>query len=260
MRPDMKEVLITRGRRGSAYATNPTVRRIRRTKIEDDDVAGSGKMRPERQDSLRHDNKSHNLGEHLKPLQRYLNSRVGLPWDDTYSEICKNNPRNSAVGAHIYEHLDFYVELEITYLEDGIPRRSYSLDWPLWKDQLYVDNKGILRRAPGESKKEPVGNNNVRWVAPFTYVVKNNNNIWFEFKYSDHFTTTKVFTEITNWNTELGIWEPKKVEKTIVEPTFPKKYPNKTFSDLPQLGWGNQSYLIEIRTLSKKEKKKYGLD
>lgn len=259
MRSDMKEVLITRGRRGSAYATNPTVRRMRRTKVEEDDVGGSNKMRPENQDSA-WDKKCHNLGEHLKPLERYLNSRVGLSWDDTYSEICKNNPKDSAVGAHIYQHLFFFVEVNVVFLEDGTPRRPNSLDWPLYRNQLYVDEKGILRRAPRESKKEPLSNDSVCWVAPLTYVVKNNNNIWFEFKYSNHFTTTKVFTEITSWNKELDVWEPKKVETTAVEPTFPKKYPNKNFSSLPQLGWKDQSYLIGIRTLSKKEKKKYGLD
>ena len=259
MRPDIKEVLITRGRVGSGYARNGTVRRIRRTKIEEDDAAFPVKMRPENQDSA-WNKKCHNLGEHLKPLERYLNSQVGLPWDDIYSEICKNNPKNSAIGAHIYEHLFFFVEVNVVYLEDGTPCRPNSLDWPLWRDQLYVDDKGILRRVLKKREQKPASNNNVRWVAPYTYVVKNNNNIWFEFKYSNHFTTTKVFTEITNRNKELGILEPKKVETTTVEPTFQEKYPNKTFSDLPQLGRGNESYLIGIRTLSKKEKKKYGLD
>lgn len=46
----------------------------------------------------------------LGPLKGYLRSKVGQPWDEVYSEICKYMDRRSTVGAHIFTHLWQYVD------------------------------------------------------------------------------------------------------------------------------------------------------
>ena len=46
MRSDMKEVLITDGRHGSSHAVNQEVRKIRRKKIEEDEVGHRQGMLP----------------------------------------------------------------------------------------------------------------------------------------------------------------------------------------------------------------------
>lgn len=49
------------------------------------------------------------LSENLSPLSNFLRSAVGRKWDDVFSEINEACPNDSAVSAHIYQHLWHFV-------------------------------------------------------------------------------------------------------------------------------------------------------
>jgi hypothetical protein len=50
------------------------------------------------------------LNENLAPLKRWLHKQVHRPWDKVYAELCSGIDRRSTVQAHIFEHIDQFVE------------------------------------------------------------------------------------------------------------------------------------------------------
>ncbi|MFS2166478.1 hypothetical protein [Variovorax sp. Varisp62] len=58
------------------------------------------------------------LNENLAPLKRWLHKQVHRPWDKVYSELCSGIDRRSTVQAHIFEHIDDFVERD-TVMRDG---------------------------------------------------------------------------------------------------------------------------------------------
>lgn len=86
------------------------------------------------------------FGENLSPLFRYLDSRVGDPWNDIYSDVRKNIP-SGTLGDHVLIHVKFHV-LEHDLIIDG--DKVYIHKWKkksqLSNNQLYVDGSGILRK------------------------------------------------------------------------------------------------------------------
>jgi hypothetical protein len=73
------------------------------------------------------------LNENLAPLKRWLHKQVHRPWDKVYAELCSGIDRRSTVQAHIFEHIDQFVEREAV-MRDGevrVPSR-----W--WRDRSFV--------------------------------------------------------------------------------------------------------------------------
>lgn len=58
------------------------------------------------------------LSENLAPLKRWLHKQVHRPWDKVYAELCSGIDRRSTVQAHIFEHIDGFVECRAE-LRDG---------------------------------------------------------------------------------------------------------------------------------------------
>ena len=58
------------------------------------------------------------LNENLAPLKRWLHKQVHRPWDKVYAELCSGIDRRSTVQAHIFEHIDDFVE-RAAVLRDG---------------------------------------------------------------------------------------------------------------------------------------------
>ncbi len=88
------------------------------------------------------------LNENLNPLQRYLRSQVGRPWNKVYSEIAQNIDRRSTVQQHIYQHIDDFIAIHVELRESG---RLVDLTHHLYSDgnvtqELYVDPRtGLIR-------------------------------------------------------------------------------------------------------------------
>ncbi len=105
MRADMSKVIVERPRRGRRYA------RLRAAPRELEDAP--------RRESIRHRWKSRLcLNENLAPLRRYLGRQVGKPWAKVYSDICANLRVDSTVQQHVRDHLEDFVAIK-AYVEDG---------------------------------------------------------------------------------------------------------------------------------------------
>ena len=86
------------------------------------------------------------LNENLAPLRRFIESKVGQPWNDVNSEIRQRVNLNSAVQLHIWQHVMDSVCIHANVRDGkiihfGNPWRSY---------QYYVDpSTGVLCENPG---------------------------------------------------------------------------------------------------------------
>ncbi|MBJ2157769.1 hypothetical protein JC881_18425 [Variovorax sp. IB41] len=58
------------------------------------------------------------LNENLAPLKRWLHKQVHRPWDKVYAELNSGIDRRSTVQAHIFQHIDDFVERRAE-LRDG---------------------------------------------------------------------------------------------------------------------------------------------
>ena len=59
------------------------------------------------------------LNENLAPLKRWLHKQVHRPWDAVYSDLSRGIDRRNAVQAHIYQHIDQFVERRARMM-DGV--------------------------------------------------------------------------------------------------------------------------------------------
>lgn len=121
MRSDMDKVLVEKERYHSSFP-NWEVRLDRRTaKTSDNEELGSlpkkASMRPK---NVRAKGCPKELSENLNPLVKFLHKSVGRKWDKVYSEIKRVVDARSAVQAHIFQHLFWYVHTDVRML-DGHP-------------------------------------------------------------------------------------------------------------------------------------------
>ncbi len=136
MRSDMYKVIVERPRRGGGHRSErPTP----------EDLEDSP-----RQEGLRRRHRDRKgLNENLRPLERFLASQIGRPWDKVYSEICKGIDRRSTVQQHIHQHLEDFVAIKVVEV-DGVLCRSYG--WrnlepigTMWGPRFYVaPHTGLL--------------------------------------------------------------------------------------------------------------------
>lgn len=79
------------------------------------------------------------FGCHLRPLKRWLSSRIGQPWDAVFRELCSRFDRRTFRGYHIVrEHV-------LVHMVDEHPG-AYKPSWD--RRSYYVDDDGILRYEP----------------------------------------------------------------------------------------------------------------
>ena len=90
---------------------------------------------------------SKEFADHLSPLERYLLSQAGRPWDKVWSDVCKVLRGTGLQAAHVKQH--------VKYMVGGIPHSGESFfESKEWfrpgssRQPVYVDEHGILRRNP----------------------------------------------------------------------------------------------------------------
>ena len=161
MRYDMNKVVIERTRRGGKGGQRRTWEKASRPRQKDYlDCGVEDDFRP-RKESMR---KKHvvngdpkEFSDLLGPLEGYLFSKVGEPWNDVWSDICKVLKGNSLQADHIKGH--------VKQMVGGIPHSGESYfradDWfapgSRYGRSVYVNEEGILCKSEGESyrrKKE----------------------------------------------------------------------------------------------------------
>jgi len=80
-----------------------------------------------------------------KVLYRFLESRIGCPWDDVYSELCSKADVRSKAGIKLRERLQWTIERDII-MDNGIP---YFLSGRGVRRGLYIHPKtNLICRAP----------------------------------------------------------------------------------------------------------------
>jgi hypothetical protein len=163
MRWDMSKVLIERpryqGRRGKQKKGS---RRV--------NLAHSFHEHPFDRSPRREPIRMHDKGftDLLGPLYKFLESKVGRPWDDIYSEIREHIHPNSKLQLHLIGHLWDAVERNVVLIdgrpfkvERGFfrsPGRRQDGYAPVYRDYYICPVSGLLKRAPDRSrqrKKEP---------------------------------------------------------------------------------------------------------
>lgn len=88
------------------------------------------------------------LNENLRPLERFLLSRVGRPWNDVYAEISEKLNYRSTVQYHVFQHLEDMVVTN-TQLIDGVPHDSTGRKIGDWIGSFYVHPRtGCLAYLP----------------------------------------------------------------------------------------------------------------
>ena len=55
--------------------------------------------------------------DHLRPLERWLHSRIGQDWDALWSEVCQVADRRTLLGWHLRDHLAMLVETECRLIQ-----------------------------------------------------------------------------------------------------------------------------------------------
>ena len=142
MRADMSKVIVERPRR-PGWGT-----RVGRQPQDSDLLPSNEGMRAPH---VRHYG-GKELNENLAPLLRFLESRVGQPWDDVYSEICENIRVTNAVQDHIRVHVKQFVETSTSMDSEGRIWINGYRPFLLEHDQFtrfYVDpSSGLLCRNP----------------------------------------------------------------------------------------------------------------
>ncbi len=151
MRKDMARVLVGRPRTGWRI-------RLRKRKANRLDLRRPDET-PRRQ-SMSRSRGTKLLNENLSPLERYLRSQLGRPWDDVYSEISRCLRPTSAVQQHVRDHLEDFVMVH-TSIEDGVGvgrsrcGRPVRLDEPSYRASFYVcPRTGRLRERPRARRKQ----------------------------------------------------------------------------------------------------------
>jgi hypothetical protein len=130
MRADMSKVIVERPRLGSRANNDDKGETRRRQKAREDEDLWPGRQSTARG---RRANRKH-LNEHLAPLRRFLNARVGKHWSKVYGEIRQNINPSNAQQMHIMQHL----VSSFGYVTTNVKA---------WPDGTFTDSKGEEMRG-----------------------------------------------------------------------------------------------------------------
>lgn len=163
MRSDMHKVIVERERSGSydSYHSRRHVDRGYMLTVDDDGhLDCEAPTKTSMKSTLRETRFEKMLSENLSPLLRWLHKQVGHRWDDVYADVCKNLSKDTGVQLHVFEHLLSWVERAPMKIEKGgFITDQYGWEMTYIKNVFYVDNRGVLRRAPMKPqvaiKREP---------------------------------------------------------------------------------------------------------
>ncbi|HKA00465.1 MAG TPA: hypothetical protein VKE70_28330 [Candidatus Solibacter sp.] len=94
------------------------------------------------------------LNENLAPLRRYLQSQVGRPWTNVFSEIRANLDTRSAIGLHVMQHLYDFITVGTVMVDGVVHGRLCGAATPRPVDGLYVHPvTGIIRYLKPKPRK-----------------------------------------------------------------------------------------------------------
>jgi hypothetical protein len=115
MRSDMAKVIVERPRHGSRMCASDCKGRRREER-----QLGLDALRKREGIKYSYHSETKSLNEHLGPLRRFLDSRVGQQWDQVFAEISARIRPDSAVQDHVRDHVFDYVQRHVVLI-DGVP-------------------------------------------------------------------------------------------------------------------------------------------
>lgn len=178
----------------------------------------------------------------ISPLNRWLASQVGRPWDKVYSEICENLPKTTKQYIHIHEHIGWFVETNVEIIDGVACHKSGVLHGhPIQSStslkDFYVHPKtGLLIEAPRIYKKKRYPPDAPKWK---------------EIQGKKYFQIDGIWYEI----------ETAPIPKTYERKYFYDPVLKQTFKDAIELCriYGKSEIGVSKRQLNKKEIRQLGL-
>jgi hypothetical protein len=286
MREDMAKVLVERPRKGgcgkerSRQNRHETRQFCKNVAIDNDletaNFRGMKRVHTSKPNSL--DDKKQ-VNENLNPLRRFLQSRIGQPWDKVYSEIMSRLNLNNAVQYHVWQHLIQLGEVETKTYTEGNTVMAAGLGGPqsmttsYGREEFYVDPKnGTLRQTKLKSSKyrrdtTPSNESYYDPKQPLTQYHKVDG-IWFEFKFREATAEEKKqesFGEMHNdYDRSLNKWERKWrpisnnkfVDQIVAKRNIPGYYRNSKLWAVCKFLFGEAYLPVEKRQISSKEIRK----
>lgn len=110
MRSDMAKILVERPRRIGFHVRKGLVSKIRKGLASEDGL-------PAREGIKRQHGGGKFFNENLAPLRRFVRSRIGMPWNRVYAEICGQIDRGNVVQKHVLTHLFEFVLTDVVVLD-----------------------------------------------------------------------------------------------------------------------------------------------
>jgi hypothetical protein len=149
MRADMHKVVVERERHGSTRKSRKWGQRLAFVPdAEYDDqpkFVSSARRRQYGYDSKR-------FSDVLGPLEGFLQSNLGRPWDNVFSELRQGLDVRKVTGRHIFDHLEWMVERECWI---GADRKVYEYPRGYEVIGFYVHPRTrLLCFAPRPSARE----------------------------------------------------------------------------------------------------------
>jgi hypothetical protein len=145
MRHDMDKVIVERPRYGSRMNNDDKGERKRLERA----VSNPDLLPPRASSARGRRAKMKQLNEHLGPLRRFLNSRVGRHWDKVYAEVRQRINPDSVQQMHILQHLVGPIGYVQTDVKAG-PEGSFTdlRGLPLRGGWFVNPKTGCLERNP----------------------------------------------------------------------------------------------------------------
>jgi hypothetical protein len=151
MRADMHKVVVERERYGSSRTNRKWGQRL--TFVPDADYDDQPKfVSSARRRQYCNDPKS--FRDLLGPLEGFLRSNLGRPWDKVFSELRQGLDVRKVTGRHIFEHLKWMVETDCWIGADGKAQAPLN-GW--WVGGFYVNPRtGLLcfRQKPSARERK----------------------------------------------------------------------------------------------------------
>lgn len=268
MRPDFNKLLTERERvrHGASFRD---VRHIKVFKKVDDEGMPVVGMRESMETRHNYGGWNKEFNENLNPLKGYLRTRVGKPWNKTYSEIRANFDARKVINNHILQHLFDYVNVDTFIGHDGKVwvRRKYGYHaCPVSEDRCdyYVNPRDgrMLANARRESDRQRIASRKAKRLAEslkIKRVIDETNELhlvdgtWF------HYTLKPVPEKVREVSVKNGVETITYVTPPYVDIGEPNAHPLRPTSASLRRMSRMAFYYASRRTASKKMLKEHGL-
>lgn len=106
------------------------------------------------------------FADKLGPMYRWLDSRVGMPWDQVRSDVVKAFDTRTTAGRHIvYDHLLRQVDVVPNYDYGAYYRGPEDFTQSYYHHDFYVDADGLMQKKDYIKRKQSIPKFNTNQIA-----------------------------------------------------------------------------------------------